>query len=95
MQEVTRGLDFKINYRKAIHFLIMAMLAASSFFVLSFTVARKIGDDFLNQLGISQHDANGMITNSFLGSYFDQYGVRNAKNIASGDRSAIVKDLLS
>ena len=94
MGKITTGLDVRINYRNVIHFLIMAMLAASSFFVLSFTVARKIGDDFLKQLGISQQDANGMITNSFLGSYFDQYGVRNAKNIASGDRATIVKDLL-
>lgn len=63
--------------------------------LFSFTVYKKINEEFLKQLGISKQDANSKITNSILGGYLDEYGVRNAKNIALGNRTAVTKDLLA
>ncbi|MDB5207616.1 MAG: hypothetical protein JWR72_2691 [Flavisolibacter sp.] len=52
-------------------------------------------DDFLKQLGISKTSADEKITGSFLGRGFDAYGIKNAKNIALGNRKAVVLDLLN
>jgi len=72
---------------------VLLALVAGSFFLFSFT-ARKIAEDFLQQLGITKVGADEKITHSILGGYLDQYGLRNAKNIAAGNRTAITKDLL-
>ncbi|MBO9682213.1 MAG: hypothetical protein J7502_06010 [Flavisolibacter sp.] len=64
------------------------------FLVCSFT-AQKLADDFLKQLGITQQGANEKITNSILNGYIDSYGIRNAKNIASGNRKVVTLDLLN
>jgi hypothetical protein len=64
------------------------------FLVCSFT-AQKLADDFLKQLGMTQQGADEKITNSILGGYIDSYGIRNAKNIASGNRKAVTLDLLN
>ncbi len=63
-------------------------------FLLSFTVQR-INNDFLKALGISQTEADKKITNSLLGGYLDSYGLKNAKNIATGNRTAVVNDLMA
>ncbi|HTE09464.1 MAG TPA: hypothetical protein VK645_00815 [Chitinophagaceae bacterium] len=73
---------------------IMFALLACSFFLFSFT-ANRFAEDFLQQLGITKISADQKITNSILGGYLDQYGLRNAKNIAAGNRSAITKDLMA
>jgi hypothetical protein len=70
------------------------VLAVFSFFLFSFTV-QKFGDDFLKQLGITKSAADEKISNSILGGYLDAYGVKNVKNIATGNRAAIAKDLLA
>lgn len=70
------------------------VLAVLSLFLFSFTV-HKFGDDFLKQLGITKSAADEKITGSILGGYLDAYGVKNAKNIATGNRAAIAKDLLT
>jgi len=70
------------------------LLVIISLLLFSFTT-NKLTDDFLQQLGISKVNANEKISNSFLGGYLDQYGVRNAKNIALGKRAAVVKDLIA
>jgi hypothetical protein len=70
------------------------VLAILSLFLFSFTV-HKFGDDFLKQLGITKSAADEKITGSILGGYLDAYGVKNAKNIVTGNRAAIVKDLLA
>jgi hypothetical protein len=79
-----------------IRIFIMAILtgAALSLLLASFTVPKKMADDFLKQLGISKTDANSKITNSLLGGSLDGYGIKNIKNIALGNRTAITKDLL-
>ena len=70
---------------------ITAALVSATFF--SFR-ANKTWGDFLGQLGITKADANQKISNSLLGGFIDTYGLKNARNIASGNRSAVVKDLL-
>jgi hypothetical protein len=59
----------------------------------SFT-ANKMADDFLKQLGISKTGADEKITGSFLGGGFDAYGIKNAKNIALGNRKAVTLDII-
>jgi hypothetical protein len=73
---------------------LLTLLAILSLFLFSFTVTRSYADDFLKQLGISKTDADTKIAGSILGGSLDQYGVRNAKNIALGNRAAVTKDLL-
>lgn len=70
------------------------ILAIISLILFSFTVD-KINEAFLKQLGISKTEADKKITSSLLGGYFDAYGVKNATNIAVGNRSTIAKDLLA
>ena len=70
---------------------VTAVLVSAAFF--SFR-AHKPWGDFLGQLGITRADANQKITNSLLGGFIDAYGLKNARNIASGNRSAVMKDLL-
>ena len=64
------------------------LLVAASFLLFSFT-AKNFTEDFLQQLGISKTSADLKITNSLLGGYLDQYGLQNAKNIATGNRAAV------
>ncbi len=71
--------------------MVIAILATIAF---SFK-AKNAADDFLQQLGIGKSDADEKITNSMLGGYLDAYGLKNAKNIALGNRTAVAKDLLS
>jgi hypothetical protein len=70
---------------------VAAVLVSATFF--SFR-AHKTWGDFLGQLGITRADANQKISNSLLGGFIDAYGLKNARNIASGNRSAVMKDLL-
>ncbi|MBX2920914.1 MAG: hypothetical protein KF746_01880 [Chitinophagaceae bacterium] len=65
-----------------------------SLLLVSFTVHKKMTDDFLKQLGISKADANSKISSSLLDGYVDAYGVKNIKNIALGNRANITNSLL-
>ena len=69
------------------------VLTILSLVLFSFTI-QKMNEDFLKQLGIEKADADKKITNSILGGYLDAYGLKNAKNIALGNRTAVAKDLL-
>ena len=51
--------------------------------------------DFWQQLGITEKDGAIGIRESFMNGYLQYYGARNIKNIATGDRVAVVKDLLN
>ena len=68
-------------------------LIAASVALFSFT-SKKIAEDFFQQLGISKTSADEKITNSLLGGYLDQYGLKNAKNIATGNRAGVANSLL-
>jgi len=60
----------------------------------SFTV-NNFADEVLKQLGMTKAGADEKITNSILGGSLDLYGVKNAKNIALGNRKAVALDLLA
>lgn len=72
---------------------IVVLVFACAFLMLSFTT-QKLADDFLKQLGITKPNADTKIVNSIIEGSLDQYGLRNAKNIALGNRAAVAKDLL-
>lgn len=71
------------------------LLSALSLLFFSFTVSKKMADDFFKQLGITQAESDKKITSSFLAGYLDAYGVKNAKNIALDNRTAVTRDLLN
>ena len=75
-------------------FFVPTFLLCLFFAICSFTV-QKFTDDFLKQLGITKQSADEKITNSILGGYIDSYGIKNARNIALGNRKAVTLDLLS
>lgn len=66
-----------------------------SLLLASFTIHKKMSDDFLKQLGISKTNADAKITGGLLNGYLDGSDIRNFKNIALGNRTAITKDLLA
>lgn len=73
----------------------VALLSFFSMFLYSFTVSRRLGDELWQQLGITRQQGTDQIKNSFLNNYFDYYSARSAKNIASGNRAAVARDLIT
>lgn len=69
------------------------ILVLLSFILFSFTI-NKNADDFLKQLGLSKTGADEKIVQGILGGSIDTYGLKNAKNIALGNRAAVAKDIL-
>jgi hypothetical protein len=86
--------DSKRKANGLVLFFAPSLFLSLFFLVCSFT-AQRLTDDFLKQLGIGKTDADEKITSSILGGYLDLYGVRNAKNIALGNRKAVALDLLT
>jgi hypothetical protein len=74
---------------------LITILAVLSLFLFSFTVNNNYADEFLKQLGISKATADNKMNSGFLSGSFDEYGLSKAKNIATGNRAAIVKDVVS
>ena len=70
----------------------LLLISLLCFFSLAWKT-KKIADDLWTQLGLSQFEANTNIKNSFLYGHFYYLGAKSAKNIASGDRVAIINDL--
>jgi hypothetical protein len=66
-----------------------------SILLLAFSRTEKMADEFWKQLGLTQQQTDEKIKTSFLNGYLDYYGVKNIKNIATGNRSAITKDMLT
>jgi len=77
--------------RVCVAVLVLVILSLAFF---SFTI-QQMSSDFMQQLGIQKTDADKKITNSILGGYLDAYGLKNAKNIALGNRTAVTNDLLN
>jgi nitrogen fixation protein FixH len=73
--------------------IVVSILTIISLSLFSFTV-NKLNVDFLKELGIDKPGADKKITESILGGYLNEYGVKNARNIATGNRAAVVKALL-
>ena len=55
---------------------------------------KRTGEDIFKDFGLAKPEADKKITGSFLGGYLDFYDFRTAKNIAMGNRAAVVNDLL-
>lgn len=71
------------------------VLCLISFFLFSFVAATKTGDELWQQLGLNKQQGTEGIYRSFTGGYLYYYQARNAKNIATGNRLAVAKDLLT
>ncbi|HLG38401.1 MAG TPA: hypothetical protein VI461_01995, partial [Chitinophagaceae bacterium] len=74
--------------------LFMALVAAITLMLSSFR-AQKMTDDVWKMLGVTKQDGSEKIKNSFMYGYLYYYGVKNVKNLATNDRAAIAKDLLT
>lgn len=71
------------------------LLAILCLLLFSFTASVRISDDVWKQLGINQMQGTERIKSSFINNYFNEYGLKNAKNIAAGNRAAVAKDILA
>lgn len=65
------------------------------FLVLSSFRLHTMANDFLKQLGITKATADERIDGSLLAGGLNLYGLQNAKNIALGDRKAVMLDILA
>ena len=74
--------------------MLLLIIAVSGITLLSFSI-RKSGDDFLKQLGITKPEADEKIAASILGGTLDAYGLKNAKHIIAGNKTAVTIDLLN
>lgn len=74
-----------------------AALVVMGLFILFLISAKtkKITDDIWNQLGLTLPEAQRDINNSFIYGHFDYSGAKYAKNIAAGDRTAVVNQLVA
>lgn len=71
------------------------MLVSAGLLFSSFRGASKMTDDVWKMLGISKQSGDEKIKNSFINGYLYYYGVKNIKSLATNDRGAIAKNLLS
>src|SRR5688500_17183903 len=65
------------------------------FFFTAAMKAKKAADDIWTQLGLTLPQAQNNINQSFIKGRFIYDGARNAKNVASGDRVAVVNELVA
>lgn len=72
----------------------LLVLALAAALLLSFTT-KKVFADVWQQLGISKEKGLQNIEETFMSGWFHYYGAEKAKNILSGDRTAIAKDLMA
>jgi hypothetical protein len=75
--------------------ILLATALLLSIFLLNSFTTHRIGDDFMKQLGINKTAADDKITSSILGGSLDAYGLKNIKNVVTGNRGQIAKDLLA
>jgi hypothetical protein len=69
------------------------LVVTVSLSLYSFSVTKHYADEFLKQLGITRATADSKLNSGFLFGSFDEYGLSKAKNIITGNRAAIVKDV--
>ncbi len=74
--------------------IITALLIVFSLFLLSFKASERLVDDVWKQLGLTQQQGSDKIKNAFLYGYIDNSSSKNLRNLASGDKTAIAKDLI-
>lgn len=73
--------------------IIIFMIAAIGSTFLLAVKAKKLVDDVWKQLGLTQSETNININSSFRNGAFYYYGAKNARNIATGNRIAVIRDL--
>jgi hypothetical protein len=84
----------KNNYmKKMISRIAVTMACITAVLLYSFMPSVQFEDIFA-QLGITRTAAEKKIINSFLGGYFDQFGIMNAKNIVQAKRVVVTKEIL-
>ncbi len=71
------------------------LLVILSLFLFSFSIERKMADDVWRQLGMDKSAGIKSIKESFYYSYLQYYGAKNFKKIATNNRQAVARDLLS
>lgn len=82
-------------FRKTLKlFIAITIISLFSFFTILSQVRRQM-DDIWQQLGIAMPQANMNIKNSFIYGNFQYYGARLAKDIAAGNRVAVVNQLVA
>ncbi|HVU96748.1 MAG TPA: hypothetical protein VHE34_16075 [Puia sp.] len=81
--------------KHTIRWIAAAALLYACCVLVSFVVAPRLAEGIWKQLGITQQDGSDKIKFSFLDGYLHSEGVRNARNIARGDRAAATADLLA
>lgn len=80
------SLPVRLSVLGAATLLIFIQQTASSY-------SRKMADTIWQQLGLTQAQGTEKIRNSFVTGYSNLYGIRNAKNIATGNRAAVARNL--
>ena len=86
---------FKKNYLSSACLTIVLLLSSIvAMSLLSFSVKRYT-DEFWDQLGMSRQSGDESIRESFLQGYIYNYAAKSAKNIATGNRAAVTRDLLT
>ncbi|WP_290790403.1 hypothetical protein [Flavihumibacter sp. UBA7668] len=85
----------RMTFLKRIKYAVPVALFVLSFCLFSYVKASRMTDDFLKQLGISKTAADLKVSGGFLYGSLDQEGVKNAKNIAMGNRAAVTSSLLN
>ncbi len=71
------------------------VLVILSLFLFSFSIERKMVDDVWRQLGMDKTAGITSIKESFYYNGLQYYGAKNFKKIATNNRQAVAKDLLS
>lgn len=75
--------------------LVVLFLSGSIALFLLALKTKEMSDDLWKQLGITQSVANINIQVSVTSDYLQYAGARNAKNIAAGNRVAVINDLVA
>ena len=84
------------KFKKGIYIKTMGIFFTLAIFAVALSsYTAKTFDDIWQQLGISKEDGMTNIKQSFMNGYLHYYGVKNVRNIATNDRAAIAKDLIS
>jgi len=73
---------------------VFLLVSLVSFLTLALK-ARKFADDVWTQLGITPKDGISNIHTSIQSGYLSYYGAKNAKDIAIGERTAVINQLVA
>lgn len=75
-------------------FTVAILLLVCSLFMLSYKASENLTDDVWKQLGLTQQQGSDKIKDAFLYGYIENSAAKNLRNLASGNRAAIAKDLI-